>query len=191
MGAVWRAAMAGVMAVGLLGAGGQTAAAQHLSPPGIAALPGAYGPETAVVILGYGLTPEGALRAELVERLRAGLLQAALAPLSPVIVTGGNPRAGVTEAEAMAAWLVAHGLVPERIVREPHADSTVQNARRTAELMTDRGLRGAVLVTSDDHLARATSAFVAADVAVVGALTPARVPWFLRPGWIGAFGPEW
>ncbi|MFF2084505.1 YdcF family protein [Nocardia sp. NPDC058176] len=193
---VWRAAMAVVATVGLLGSAAQIVQAQVPWPTGVAdlpstwtpALPGTYGPDTAVVILGYGLTPEGAMREELVRRLRAGLLQAALAPLSPVIVTGGNPRAGITEADAMAAWLVANGVAPERILREDRADSTVQNARRTATMMADRGLRAAVLVTSDDHIVRAATAFADADVAVVGELTPDRIPWFVQPLWLGSFG---
>ncbi|WP_307621742.1 hypothetical protein [Nocardia lijiangensis] len=36
------------------------------------------------------------------------LVQALLAPASPVIVTGGNSRNGVSEAQAMAEWLIAH-----------------------------------------------------------------------------------
>lgn len=194
---VWRAAMTVVAMAGLMGSAAQTGQAQVPWPTGVPvevpstwtpAVPGTYGPDTVVVILGYGLTPEGTLREELVRRLRVGLLQAALAPLSPIIVTGGNPRSGITEADAMSDWLVANGVAPHRILREGQADSTVQNARHTAALMAERGLRGAVLVTSDDHIGRASAAFVAADVEVVGELTPDRVPWFVRPVWLGTFG---
>ncbi|MGW5311296.1 YdcF family protein [Nocardia thailandica] len=144
-------------------------------------LPSTYGPDTAVVILGYGLTPEGTLREELVRRLRAGLMQAVFAPLSPVIVTGGNPQSGVREADAMADWLVANGLPEARILREPEAASTVENARRTADLLREHGLRDAVLVTSGDHLARARAAFLDAGVTVAGARTPEQTVWPFGP----------
>ncbi|MFD3591693.1 YdcF family protein [Nocardia sp. NPDC058640] len=173
------------------------AAAQHLSPPGMdfarvlgtPALPGIYGPETAVVVLGYGLTPEGTMRDELVARLRAGLTQAVFAPLSPIIVTGGNPQAGLSEADAMADWLTAAGIDPTRILREPEADSTVANARNTAAMLSERGLRSVVLVTSDDHIDRARSTFAAAGITVVGDLTPGRALWSSVPLHIGGFGP--
>lgn len=147
----------------------------------VTGLPATYGPDTAVVILGYGLTPEGALRDELVRRLRAGLTQAVFAPLSPVIVTGGNPQSGVREADAMADWLEAAGLPAARILREPEAVSTVDNARRTADLLRAHHLRDAVLVTSGDHLPRARGAFADAGVTVVGTMTPDQTIWPFGP----------
>ncbi|UGT57232.1 YdcF family protein [Nocardia asteroides] len=159
---------------------------QRVLTPG---LPATYGGETAVVILGYGLTPEGVMRAELVRRLRAGFVQAMFAPWSPIIVTGGNPRAGLSEADAMADWLVSAGIDPARILREPHAESTVANARNTAVLMSEHDLRSAVLVTSSDHLDRARAAFDAAGVSVVGQLTPDLTPWPSLPLRIDQFGP--
>ena len=157
---------------------------------GTPVLPGIYGPDTAVVVLGYGLTPEGTMREELVRRLRAGLAQAVFAPWSPIIVTGGNPQAGLSEADAMADWLVAAGIDQSRILRESEADSTVANARNTASMLAERGLRSVVLVTSEDHIARARGAFVDAGVLVVGDLTPDRAQWESVPLHVGGFGPH-
>ncbi|MGY0501040.1 YdcF family protein [Nocardia sp. FBN12] len=173
------------------------AGADLSAPPGLdfaralgtPTLPGIYGPDTAVVVLGYGLTPEGTMREELVRRLRAGLAQAVFAPWSPIIVTGGNPQAGLSEADAMADWLVAAGIDQSRIIRESEADSTVANARNTAAMLADKGLRSVVLVTSEDHIARARGAFADAGVLVVGDLTPDRAQWDAVPLHIGRFGP--
>ncbi|MFD3742932.1 YdcF family protein [Nocardia sp. NPDC058633] len=173
------------------------AAADLSAPPGLdfaralgtPALPGIYGPETAVVVLGYGLTPEGTMREELVRRLRAGLAQAVFAPWSPIIVTGGNPRAGLSEADVMADWLVAAGVDESRVLRESEADSTVANARNTATMLAERDLSSVVLVTSEDHIARARGAFADAGVLVVGDLTPDRAQWDGVPLHIGDFGP--
>ncbi|MEC3919761.1 YdcF family protein [Nocardia sp. CDC160] len=131
-----------------------------------------HGPETAVVILGYGLLPDGGMRPELIDRLRAGYLEAVLSPASPVIVTGGNPRAGVTEARAMADWLIARGIPEQRVHLESAARSTAENAELSAELMTEIGSRDAVLVTSADHLPRALALFTAAGVNVSDTYTP-------------------
>ena len=48
----------------------------------------------AIVILGYGLTPQGAMRPILYTRVLTGLAVAQIFPQSPIIVTGGNPRNG-------------------------------------------------------------------------------------------------
>ncbi|MGK8505981.1 YdcF family protein [Nocardia asiatica] len=138
--------------------------------------PAVHGPVTAIVVLGYGLLPDGGMRPELIDRLHAGYLQALLAPLSPVIVTGGNARNGVTEARAMADWLCARGIPAARIHLEPEADTTAQNATRSATIMRAIGARDAVVITSADHIDRAVGTFHDAGVAVVGTVTPEQVP---------------
>ncbi|MFC6011153.1 YdcF family protein [Nocardia lasii] len=192
-----RAVCAAIAATGL-SAVPIPAAAELPAPPGLDItsvlvhpdLPGVYGPDTAVVVLGYGLTPEGTMRDELVRRLQAGLAQSAFAPWSPIIVTGGNPQAGLSEADAMADWLVTAGVDPARIVRESQAESTVANARNTAAILSDRGLGSVVLVTSEDHIDRARRAFADAGVQVVGDLTPDRAQWSAIPLRIDSFGPR-
>lgn len=134
-------------------------------------LPFPHGPDTAIVILGFGLLPDGSMRPELVERLRAGYVEAFFSPASPIIVTGGNPQAGITEAQAMADWLIARGLPPDRIHLEDAATCTVENAEFAAVVMDDLGTRDAVLVTSDDHMPRALATFTAAGVAVTDTYT--------------------
>ncbi|WP_067651509.1 YdcF family protein [Nocardia harenae] len=146
----------------------------------VAGPPAVRGPETAVVILGYGLLPDGTMRPELVERLQAGYVQALLAPASPVVVTGGNPQQGVTEAAAMADWLIAHGIAPGRIYIESEAASTVQNAEYTAQILRDIGARDAVVVTSADHIARARTIFDDAGIVVAAGLTPDQLPGLVR-----------
>ncbi|MFC9894872.1 YdcF family protein [Nocardia sp. NPDC127579] len=150
---------------------------------------GFRGPGTAIVVLGYGLQPDGTMRPELIHRLRAGFAQALLAPLAPIIVTGGNPRNGVTEADAMADWLIAHGIAPERIHREPDATSTVENAERSARILREIGARDVVVVTSADHIDRAAGDFAAAGVDVIARLTPDQVPNIILPFGIAPFGP--
>ncbi|MFI8973872.1 YdcF family protein [Nocardia asteroides] len=144
-----------------------TAAASTLPNP----LPALIGPQTGIVVLGYGLLPDGALRPELENRLTAAWLQAVAAPFSPVVVTGGNPQNGVSEAEAMRRWLVGRGLPNERIHVEDRAGSTVQNALFSTRLLRDIGATSAVVVTSPNHIRRAVADFLVAGTNVVGAMT--------------------
>lgn len=125
-------------------------------------LPALVGPQTGIVVLGYGLLPDGALRPELENRLTAAYLQALAAPFSPVIVTGGNPQNGVTEAAAMRNWLLARGLPADRVHAEEQAGSTVQNALFGTRLLRELGATSAVVVTSPNHIRRAVADFIVA-----------------------------
>ncbi|MBO0854513.1 MAG: YdcF family protein [Nocardia sp.] len=139
-------------------------------------IPTIHGGNTAIVILGYGLLPDGRMRPELVDRLRTAVVQAAFSPASPIIATGGNPHAGVTEGDAMAHWLIAHGIGANRIHVESRAADTIQNARNSAALMRSMGITDAVVVTSSNHMPRAANDFVRAGVPVVGRISPQELP---------------
>ena len=76
------------------------------APTATAAPAGKDFTKPAIVILGYGLTPAGTMRPILYTRLLTGLAVAQMFPQSPIIVTGGNPRNGVTEAAAMAGTII-------------------------------------------------------------------------------------
>ncbi|MFQ6325142.1 YdcF family protein [Nocardia sp. CWNU-33] len=147
--------------------GAITAAVGTLPNP----LPAIVGPQTGIVALGYGLLPDGALRPELVNRLTATWLQAVASPFSPVIVTGGNPQNGITEADAMRNWLVGKGLPADRVHVERRAGSTVQNALFSTTMLRDLGASSAVVVTSPNHIRRAVADFIVAGTRVVGATT--------------------
>jgi uncharacterized SAM-binding protein YcdF (DUF218 family) len=110
---------------------------------------------THIVVLGAGLFPNGSIRPVLESRLQAALLLARTFPTAPIIVSGGVPRSGITEAAAMRRWLVANGVAPQRITEEGESRSTVENAEFTSRLLTTRHATGAVVVTSPNHLARA------------------------------------
>jgi len=134
-------------------------------------LPALVGPQTGIVVLGYGLLPDGSLRPELVNRLTAAWLQAIAAPMSPIVVTGGNPQNGVPEAAAMAGWLIGHGIPASRVLVEDRATSTVQNALFSTRMLQDAGATSAVVVTSPNHIRRAVADFIVAGTRVVGAMT--------------------
>lgn len=113
----------------------------------------------AIVILGYGLKPNGTMRPILYHRVLTGLAIAHSFPQSPVIVTGGNPRNGRTEAAAMRNLLTILGLPRDRIIVEDRANSTVQNAQFSVPLAKEADTTGIILVTSSTHQGRADQNF--------------------------------
>jgi uncharacterized SAM-binding protein YcdF (DUF218 family) len=114
----------------------------------------------AIVILGYGLNPDGSMRMILRRRVFTGLTIAQFLPQAPIIVTGGNPQNGVTEAEQMGQMLLMLGVPNNRIIVENRATSTVQNARFSVPLAEQAGASGIILVTSTTHQGRADGDFV-------------------------------
>jgi uncharacterized SAM-binding protein YcdF (DUF218 family) len=113
----------------------------------------------AIVILGYGLNADGTMRTILRRRVLTGLTVAQFFPQSPIIVTGGNPRNGNTEAGQMRKMLMLLGFPDNRIIVEDKANSTVQNARFSVPLAKKADTSGIILVTSSTHQGRADGDF--------------------------------
>jgi uncharacterized SAM-binding protein YcdF (DUF218 family) len=113
----------------------------------------------AIVVLGYGLAPDGSMRAILRRRVMTGLIVAQFFPQSPIIVTGGNPQNGKTEAGQMRNMLMLLGFPVNRIILEDRANSTVQNAQFSVPLAKEAGTSGIILVTSTTHQGRADGDF--------------------------------
>jgi uncharacterized SAM-binding protein YcdF (DUF218 family) len=138
--------------------GVHTPAPAQAAPPAAAAA-GKDFSKPAIVILGYGLNNDGTMRSILRTRVLTGLTVAQFFPQSPIIVTGGNPRNGRTEAGQMRNMLMLFGFPAHRIIVEDKANSTVQNARFSVPLAKEAGTSGIILVTSSTHQDRADGNF--------------------------------
>ena len=144
-----------VVAAVALFVGAGPAPAAHAAPPVVAK----DFSKPAIVILGYGLKESGAARPILYGRVLTGLAVAQMFPQSPIIVTGGNPRNGHTEAAEMRTMLRVLGFPDDRIIVEDRANSTVQNAQFAVPLAKQAGTSGIILVTSSSHQDRADGNF--------------------------------
>lgn len=113
----------------------------------------------AIVILGYALADDGTMKQTLIERLNAGLKIAERYPNSKIIVSGGVPKQGVTEASAMSEWLISKGIDKERIILEDKSTDTVENGLFSTAKLEDAGLKDVTLVTSASHMRRALTVF--------------------------------
>ncbi|MEV6772226.1 YdcF family protein [Nocardia sp. NPDC051030] len=134
-------------------------------------IPAIAGPGTGIAVCGYGLLPDGTMRPELVNRLQAAWLQAIASPMSPIVVSGGNPQSGITEAAAMEGWLIGHGIPASRVMTDHRAGSTVANALNSANMLRQAGASSVIVVTSPNHIRRAVADFIVAGLPVVGATT--------------------
>jgi uncharacterized SAM-binding protein YcdF (DUF218 family) len=139
-----------------------------------------------VVVLGSGLLGGGRVPPLLASRLERGraIYQALAAGGSdPVLIVSGGKGSDeqVSEAEAMAGYLVARGFPASRIRHEDQSANTEENLKRSKAIM-DRLRPGArcVIVTSSYHVFRA--AMIARRLGVRGEVTGARTAGYYWPG---------
>ncbi len=141
----------------------------------------------ALVLLGCRIGPYGRPSTTAVWRAdrAAEAWREGLAPW--IVVSGGRHWHGVSEADALADYLVQHGGVPRAaILPERRSLSTTENAWYSARLLKDRGLLHVGVVTSDWHITRALGAFrrVGQSCDPVPALSPPVRWWFRAYRWV-------
>jgi uncharacterized SAM-binding protein YcdF (DUF218 family) len=93
-------------------------------------------------------------------RRAARAADAYLAGLAPrVVVSGGRRWGGLVEADRLADELVRRGVPRSAILLERSSQTTRDNARYTARLLAELGVRKLGLVSCDWHLRRALWCF--------------------------------
>ena len=113
--------------------------------------------EDVIIVLGAGINGETVSR-PLANRLDEAIAHWAENPNAYIITTGGlGNRAIITEAEAMARYLIARGVPESQILLENYSTSTVENLRFANEILEDYFPDGfqAVLISNDFHMFRA------------------------------------
>lgn len=121
---------------------------------------------TAVVVLGAGMDTyrsrgdvfAGAPREHALRMLEAARVYRAL-DRPWMIVTGALGNEHISEAHYMAVELKNLGVDPERIIEETQATNTRDHALLVPLILKERGVAQFVLVTSQQHIARALKAF--------------------------------
>lgn len=118
-------------------------------------------PETdhAFVVLGYALSEDGEMEETLLERLKVAKEAAETYPDSKIIVTGGVPKKGITEADVMFDWLTENGIEEERIFKEDRATDTVENALFSMEIIDEEDIQDITIISSATHMRRALTIF--------------------------------
>ena len=117
-----------------------------------------------LVALGFQLNPDGTMREELIERLKALLAAAQQYPQAIIVCTGGGTAAkdpNATEAGRMAEWLTESGVDPARILVENQSITTAQNAIFTFDLLEEKQpqVRQLAIISSDYHIPTGTLLF--------------------------------
>lgn len=152
----WIKALLALVLVGVLCFGGLFGAVMYGSYDHI------NGNPQIMVILGCQVKPWGP-SILLQDRLDKALDYLEDHPDMTVVVSGGQgPDEHVTEARAMADYLMEQGVEEERILLEEASHNTVQNLRYTARLLEEEGYdtqQDVVVVSNGFHLTRVRMLF--------------------------------
>src|SRR5205823_377321 len=95
------------------------------------------------------------------------------------IITGGHPdpnRAEAKDARLLAAQLADWGIAPERVVVDPVARNTYENAVNVKKIAADRGWKNLLVVTSAFHMPRTLGCFHAVELDVDALVVDRRAP---------------
>jgi vancomycin permeability regulator SanA len=118
----------------------------------------------AFVVLGSALKSDGTMPQKYSRRLDIAI-QALMANLnSSVVISGGKPEKGKSEAQVGKEYVVAHGIDPKRVILEDKSSSTVGNAQNSVPLLVKNGFTSYTLVSDASHLRRASLLFKAAKL---------------------------
>ncbi len=109
-----------------------------------------------LVALGKRLNNDGSFHAEMLERCNSVLEGLREGQYDIALLSGGlaNPRAGITEAEAMRDYLVLNGIKKEKLVMEKQSKTTLQNAKFCKDIIKSLSVDRIYLCSSRAHLRR-------------------------------------
>jgi len=112
--------------------------------------------EDVAIVLGAGIL-DGYVRDTLGRRLDAAVEYHRLNPNATIVVSGGlGHRETITEAEAMARYLIVRGVPAEQLLLEDVAYSTYSNMRFSRAVLNEHfdDVPRVVVITSDFHMYR-------------------------------------
>jgi len=133
-----------------------------------------------IVVLGAQVRPEGVASEALKRRLSLALQHYRRRP-APIICCGGKgANEPLAEGDFMCAWLSRHGVPSHAAISENKSRNTDENIRYTKAIMTENGLRFALIVTSDYHVRRALAICRRYGVKAVGAGSASVPRYYLK-----------
>lgn len=111
-----------------------------------------------ILVFGAALKADGTPQNVLIARVKAAVAYGNSSLSSLYIVTGGNPKQGITEAEMMKRLLIQSGVNEDQIICEDKAAKTIESVILCSALLIKLGFSQKktriVVVSNEYHLPR-------------------------------------
>ncbi len=109
-----------------------------------------------LIVLGKRLNNDGSFHQEMLSRCNTAANLIVDYNFDIAILSGGlaNPKAPVTEAQAMFDYLTSKGIDSQKLVLETNSKTTYQNAKYTVPMLLNYPINQVHLCTSPSHLNR-------------------------------------
>ncbi len=135
----------------------------------------------AIIVLGARIMPDGELSTTVLHRVQTAL-KLYKDGYAPLIIACGAQGADEpeTEAGAMARWLIEKGVPASDVVVEDKSTDTIENLQNARAEMVARGLKTAIVVTSDYHVTRALWLAKDQGLDAIGASAPGNITFGQR-----------
>ena len=132
-----------------------------------------------IIVLGAQVRAEGEPSEALRRRMSLALARFQESPV-PVICCGAQGKEEpCAEGDFMCGWLAERGIPGEMLISENASYDTLQNIANAKAIMLARGLKSALVITSDYHIRRSLAICRRYGIAAVGAGSPSvRAYWF-------------
>ena len=133
-----------------------------------------------IIVLGAQVKEDGKPSVALERRMQAALETYQEHPCLIICCGARGQREPEAEGTVMVRWLKAAGVPEDHLVAETESFNTRQNLQHAKEIMEERQLRQALVVTSDYHVARALALCKQVGIEATGKGSPSKPEYFLK-----------
>ena len=136
-----------------------------------------------LLVMGCLVRPDGP-SLSLKYRMDAALEYLREHPDAPVVASGGQgPEEPMSEAQAIADYLIANGIEPERIYKEERSTDTQQNIAFSAEVIRENALPERLVIATDAYHQLRAGIYARSEGFPQVYAQSGKSPWGLVPGY--------
>ena len=133
-----------------------------------------------IIVLGAQVKEDGTPSVALERRLTAALETYKTDPQVIICCGAQGANEPAAEGDVMRAWLIARGVKEEDAIAETKSFNTRENLNYAKEIMKEKGLSQALIVTSDYHVPRALALCRQVGIPATGKGSPSKPEYFIK-----------
>ena len=133
-----------------------------------------------IIVLGAQVKEDGTPSVALERRLTAALETYRVDPQVIICCGAQGANEPAAEGDVMRAWLIARGVKEEDVIAETKSFNTRENLGYAKEIMLEKGLSQALIVTSDYHVARGLALCRQVGISATGKGSPSKPEYFIK-----------